>query len=384
MTCDSCPTNSTGPLTPAPDAAGTATPSALVAACAPLLGFQPQECLVGFVGGVPGRSAPVLIRLDLGSAGEAMSRAAAVTRAVLGTGGDRVSVVAWVSADPSVPASTLPSSPLLGHLGRQLRAGGVAVHRLISTNGAVWWSHSCAGSGCPTHAQPLDEQFLARAKAEYVFAGYAPLSSRGALAERIAHDETRCAAVREAWAGPDLPSISTQWREQEIDYLSLLLLPGARAGVGPAVGPSAGLAAGPSAAPEPDQAVGGCSLTPGQVVRVLRGLTDIVVRDVVVHRLAGAEPAPPRPWAETETVLCDVVRSSPPGLGAPPATLLALVAWLGGDGALANLALDRAWADDPEYRLANLTRRLVESGADPRSWRSVIRSMPEQQCWATS
>jgi len=45
---------------------------------------------------------------------------------------------------------------------------------------------------------------------------------------------------------------------------------------------------------------------------------------------------------------------------------LAFVAWQSGNGALANVALDRALADDPRYSMAILLREVVDSGAPPR------------------
>ena len=50
---------------------------------------------------------------------------------------------------------------------------------------------------------------------------------------------------------------------------------------------------------------------------------------------------------------------------AAPASLLAFVAWQAGDGALANIALDRALADDQRYSMARLLRRAIDSGAPP-------------------
>jgi hypothetical protein len=61
---------------------------------------------------------------------------------------------------------------------------------------------------------------------------------------------------------------------------------------------------------------------------------------------------------------------------AAPASLLAFVAWQAGDGALANVALDRALADNRRYSMARLLRRALDSGAPP----SVARlpMSPEQ------
>ena len=47
------------------------------------------------------------------------------------------------------------------------------------------------------------------------------------------------------------------------------------------------------------------------------------------------------------------------------AFLLAFVAWQSGDGALANVALDRALADDPRYSMALLLRQVIIAGAPP-------------------
>ena len=41
------------------------------------------------------------------------------------------------------------------------------------------------------------------------------------------------------------------------------------------------------------------------------------------------------------------------------------MAWQQGNGALANVALDRALADDPGYSMALLLRQVIDSGAPP-------------------
>ena len=41
------------------------------------------------------------------------------------------------------------------------------------------------------------------------------------------------------------------------------------------------------------------------------------------------------------------------------------MAWQSGDGALANVALDRALADDPGYSMASLLRQVIAAGAPP-------------------
>jgi len=57
-----------------------------------------------------------------------------------------------------------------------------------------------------------------------------------------------------------------------------------------------------------------------------------------------------------------VVRAVPDDVAAPVLTVLANYAWWLGDGALTRVALDRALAHDPGYRLALLLERMVDLG----------------------
>ena len=60
-----------------------------------------------------------------------------------------------------------------------------------------------------------------------------------------------------------------------------------------------------------------------------------------------------------------LTRHAPAGYVAGPASLLAFVAWQMGDGALANVALDRALADREDYSMALLLRQVITAGAPP-------------------
>jgi Domain of unknown function (DUF4192) len=61
----------------------------------------------------------------------------------------------------------------------------------------------------------------------------------------------------------------------------------------------------------------------------------------------------------------DLTTLARPGYAAAPASLLAFTAWQDGDGALANVALDRALADNPSYSIAHLLREALDTGAPP-------------------
>jgi hypothetical protein len=61
----------------------------------------------------------------------------------------------------------------------------------------------------------------------------------------------------------------------------------------------------------------------------------------------------------------DLTRLARPGYVSAPAALLAFCAWQQGNGALANVALDRALSDNPRYTMAQLLRQAIDSGAPP-------------------
>jgi hypothetical protein len=96
-----------------------------------------------------------------------------------------------------------------------------------------------------------------------------------------------------------------------------------------------------------------------QLARMTVALRDLRVRDDAWARMDPAHrDAHRRLWI-------DVTRRAQPGYVAAPAALLAFVAWQCGDGALANVALDRALADDPRYSMALLLRQVITAGAPP-------------------
>ena len=77
-----------------------------------------------------------------------------------------------------------------------------------------------------------------------------------------------------------------------------------------------------------------------------------------------------RPGADApaaEILWTECTRRAPAPLDAAPATLLAVSAWLRGDGAMANVALARALAGEPGYALARLLAQALAACVPPRS-----------------
>ncbi len=332
-------------------------PTSLVASCAPLLGFLPEKSLVAFIHGVPGRVSPVILRVDLPPREHVAAVAAQTALSIGGTGGIAVDWVAWVEDRDSTGRDDLSSADFLVELRLALDLVGVEVGGNLSTNGRRWWSHSCVEQACcPAEGTPLDATIMNAVRAEYVYAGYAPLASRDEVRIRISRDERRAADVQSAGLRRRPANHTQRWRDAQVAFLTDLLLPS-----------------------------GACHtptvpMTPSRSVRVLRALADIRVRDVVLHRLVLRGHHCLRCSEGTIETLCDALRVAPEGSGAPVATILALVAWMRGEGALATVCVQRALAEDPHYRLATLAARLMAQGSDPRSWRDSLAGLPESEC----
>jgi hypothetical protein len=86
-------------------------------------------------------------------------------------------------------------------------------------------------------------------------------------------------------------------------------------------------------------------------------LDHLAVRDAAWRRITGDD------WELA--FWSDVTRRAVPDLVAAPASLLAFAAWLAGHGALANVALDRALAQRPDYGMARLLRDALDRGVSP-------------------
>jgi hypothetical protein len=72
----------------------------------------------------------------------------------------------------------------------------------------------------------------------------------------------------------------------------------------------------------------------------------------------------------------DLTRLAPGRYVTAPASLLAFTAWQSGNGALANIALDRALEVNPRYTMAVLLQDAINSGEPP--WMAHLPMTPEQ------
>jgi hypothetical protein len=117
-------------------------------------------------------------------------------------------------------------------------------------------------------------------------------------------------------------------------------------------------------------------LTPHQIAKVAVGLGDVRVRDTALWDQM-------QPGVDRDAVaanLASMVRLAPDGHVAPAATVLAICHWTSGDGARANVALEHALADDPDYSLAGLVSASLRSGLPPKAWSDSLAGLSRDVC----
>jgi hypothetical protein len=321
----------------------------LVAAVPVLLGFRPRESLVLLAtGGASGRRLGLTLRVDLPPPEHAGAVADEAVRALLLDEPAGAAVI--VVAEPCGPAP--PHAELAALVAEALEGHHVDVHTAVWTPriaaGARWACYAPCGCG-GTLPDPACTTYVAAAVAN----GQVLREDRSDLQRLVA---------------PVDPERLRRRERLLIDAVDELLASGAgeTAGVG-----DAGLDADVRAAVHvldvaiAEAAGGGLALDDARVLALAGALVRPAVRDVALLRCAA--PAP----EAAEQLWAALARETPDPEAAVPAALLAVSALLRGDGALANVALERAESAWPGHRLTALLRTAAEGGVRPeqvRGW----------------
>lgn len=318
-------------------------PADLVAAVPVLIGFRPRESLVLVAtGGLSGRRVGLTIRVDLPPpehVREVVEHVAA-TLTVDDPAGAAVLVVGACAAGRGEVVDAAVDA-LDGH--------GVDVHT------AVWAEHTDGGGrwgcfgGCGCTGTLPEPDGTASALAAVV-AGKVVYGGRDEL-ERLVRpaDEVRIrrrerllidAADAAAQAGPG--------RDEDADHLAVV---------------DAALA---------DAAAGRLVLDDDRVLALTAALVRPTVRDTVLVRCAEGSAGPDRMLPGAETLWAALCRELPDPEAAEPAALLAATALLRGEGALANVALERAQRSWPGHRLTRLLRAACAVPMRPEQVRDAL------------
>lgn len=113
-------------------------------------------------------------------------------------------------------------------------------------------------------------------------------------------------------------------------------------------------------------------LTGQQAALCCLALERFPIRDVLIGSIAlSREPS-------FEDLWCEVLHIAPEEAIAPIASVLAIEAYLKGNGVLARCALDRALQSDPNYSLAHLIQNSLDNGLPPDEVRAGFASAFEK------
>ena len=334
------------PQPPRPVRVRAGSPEALLAIVPHLLGFVPRASLVVIGTEPPNHLIKVTLRYDLPDPPGAGVAADIAAHAVGVIKSQRLSALVAVGYGSPVLVDLVA-----GALGAVAGSAGIDVADILRVEDGRFWSYLCANDECcPAAGTPFDPgaQAAGAAAAAMAGTGHAVLADRAAVAARVAPlGGTAAESMRQA----------TRRAERHVSQLLAKVRRSARLGAARRMIAADGVnAVGSMIA---TYRADGRYATDYQLAWITVALRDLRVRDDAWARMDPAHlDAHRRLWI-------DVTRRAQPGYVAAPASLLAFVAWQAGDGALANVALDRALADEPRYSMALLLRQVISAGAPP-------------------
>jgi Domain of unknown function (DUF4192) len=320
------------------------SPAGLLAVVPHLLGFIPEASFVVIgIDPEPPSHVKVTLRYDLPDPPGVGVAADVAAHAVGIIDSQGIAAVVAVGYGPETLVG-----PVAAAARDAAREAGIELQESLRVENGRFWSYVCGDEDCcPAAGVPFDADAHA-ASAAMAHAGADVLPGRAAVAARITSlGGTAAESMHQA----------TRRAERHVTQLLAKARKSGRLGAVRHLIASEGLATVSSLIAT--YRAGGRFTTDFQLARMTVALRDLRVRDDAWARMDPAHrDAHRRLWI-------DVTRRAQPGYVAAPAALLAFVAWQSGDGALANVALDRALADDPRYSMALLLRQVITAGAPP-------------------
>jgi hypothetical protein len=322
------------------------SPADVLAIVPHLLGFHPANSLVVIGAGRPRDRIELAFRYDLPDPPDADKAAGIAAHAVAVLSRRRLSTVIGIGYGTGRLVT-----PVADVLAASLRQAGLRPRELMRVESGRYWSYICRNPACcPAEGVAFDVG-AHPAAAAMIVAGMAAYPDRAALARTLAPasgpaaDSMNHATRRARQRASDL--VAEAARQRPGDRTRLLVSEGRRAVI---------------------DAIqiyrnGGQVSADDPLAWLSVVLAQLPVRDDAWARMDPEhQEAHLRLWS-------DVVRRACSRHVPAPASLLAFTAWQAGDGALANIALDRALASDPSYSMALLLRDIMDAGVPPSAAR---------------
>jgi hypothetical protein len=320
------------------------SPGEIAAAVPHLCGFVPTESLVAISLRGARRRIGLTLRLDL-SPEEFDEELRAETAEQIAArlahdGGSAAVLVVFTEARDAA----LPREQLVRAVIAEIEQRGMTVMEGLLVRGEHWSSYTCQQqSCCPIEGTPISAggsvDLLAATAA---FDGRVVLRDRTELVASMAPPELLAARAAEQ----RLDAAMTRWVA--------------------AVGQRGDAVVHREAVESVRAALAGEVQPEEALTSIVISLQDVAVRDDVATMALDDSEA-------LLTLLLTLARQTVAPYDVPVCTLVALVAWVRGDGALANVALDRALTGDPSYSMAKLFRAGLDGQLPPSAVKQWLR-----------
>jgi hypothetical protein len=304
-----------------------------------LLGFHPDESLVGVATRGPRRRFGFRLRVDIPPP-ELVDDLAAYVVDHLARQGAEGAILFAVTRHQDV------AEALLDSLERQL--GDIEPIALIRADGSRYWTPD---PDCPTEGVPYETSDHHPAVVQAIAAGQEILPSRAALVDRY----RAVSGPRRRWLLHAADTVLAQTAP-----IISRTPPDEIAEVGMAI-----------VGPILDRALAEEHLTDEDLMQVAVWVSGIAVRDEVWGRIT-AETC-----EDMLRVLALVSRSVVPPFEPAVLSLAGFAAWLCGDGAQALVCLERALDADPEYSMALLLLEMLQAAVPPTAWTAMQEAKAE-------
>jgi hypothetical protein len=329
------------------------TPADIIGAVPATVGFHPTESLVVVCLNGPRKRYGLTMRYDLPSPDHDAAMATDIADRATAQNADAVLLVCFTE-DPDDGAE-LPRHRLIDRVIAELGDRDVGVGDMLLVRDGRWWSYTCSKPCCPREGTPAPGTPTGPATeyaAQLAMAGRTVLadreslekSVRGPVALRRIALEQRYAQATEQFAAEVAARGLEAARARTLQLAAVML---------------------------GQFEEGRVSLDDTQVCRVLAGLLDVHTRDALIAW------GVPDDRGSLIAMLSELAQCALDDDAAPICSVLAGVAYLDGDGALANVALERALRCDPGYSLALLLDTALQGMLDPAHFRRAFAELAD-------
>lgn len=336
-------------------------PADILAVVPHLMGFHPQLSFVVIGAKGPRRRVELGFRYDLPDPPGAAAAADIAAHAVAVLAQRGAGTVIGIGYGPG--RLVTPVADAFAAAARQRR---LHVRDLLRVEGGRYWSYLCANTACcPAEGTAFDYQSHPAAAA-MTLAGLPAYPDRDTVAATLAAPSGEAAramdqAIDRACAKAQ--NLMTRARDNGPGSPLRLVISEGRRAVRKAVS---------------EYRAGSRITDEDRLAWLAVSLVHLAVRDDAWARML------PEHRQAHLSLWADIVRRAE-GLWLPaPASLLAFTAWQCGDGTLANIALDRALAADPDYSMALLLRDILAAGVPPSQARLPMTPEEVEASYARS